>query len=794
MTAQAEPRILILDDDAAHGASVALLLKAHGYQADTLSVPAEGLRTLRERRHQVLILDLNMPQITGLDVLAFVADQKVDIKTIVVSGESAVGSVTPILRLGAYDYLPKPYNPQQLLTSVGNAVARWRLEVENRAMAARADADYRLRSFLVDASPDVIYMLDPFGRFSFVNDRLEDVLQQSPEAVQGRPWYEVLGDRLSRQLRYRFNERRTGERATRNFEFDYVDPTGEPRILEISATGLYEQRTETRTGRFTGTYGVMRDVTESRRVARELAQSRRKFEGLFMNSPDAVYIARLRDGHLIECNARFQELQAALGASDAETDAVIFARPGERQALLDGLEAAPEHLTMTVLREGPDGPQYFELNARALELDGEPCVLAALRDRTEERRAERDRLNLQNQLQQASKMEAIGQLAGGIAHDFNNILASIIGYAELIQSARDRLADDTVDSYLGEVVTAGHRARDLISQMLTFTRANRGAPQPVDIAEAISDVSRMLRAAIPASIDVTTDFADELPRVYADPVQLQQIIINLLVNARDAIDGEGRIRVEARRDGQNEGCAACGKRLADEHIVLSVSDTGHGIPEETRARIFEMYFTTREPGKGTGIGLWLINNLVHEYDGHVTLRSSAGAGTTFEVHLPAVLPAAAQAAPSPAEPALQLPAGRVVVVDDEVSVGNYIGEVLRDGGFNVVLFNESPAALRYLESNGTDVAALLTDQIMPVLTGAELAERVRQLRPELPIALITGYSRDADLEKIRALGIDQVLRKPFRIDELLDTVRALLDLPPASPRRAAAELAAGDVG
>jgi CheY-like chemotaxis protein len=168
------------------------------------------------------------------------------------------------------------------------------------------------------------------------------------------------------------------------------------------------------------------------------------------------------------------------------------------------------------------------------------------------------------------------------------------------------------------------------------------------------------------------------------------------------------------------------------------------------------------------------------------------AGTTFEVHLPAVLPTEAQ--PTAAEPvAAPAPqAGRVVVVDDEVSVGNYIGEVLRDGGFDVVVFNESPAALRYLESNPADVAALLTDQIMPVLSGAELTERVRQLRPELPIALITGYSRESDFDKIQALGIDQVLRKPFRIDELLDSVRAMLDLAPASPRRATADVVTGD--
>ncbi len=786
MTEQADPRILILDDDAAHGTSVSVLLKANGYDADTLSSPVTAFEQLRTGRYRLLILDLNMPGITGLDVLEFLASQQLDIKTIVVSGESSVTTVTPILRLGAYDFVPKPYNPQQLITSVANAAARCKLEDENRTMAAQAEADHKLHSFLVDASPDLIYMLDPEGRFSFANHRLRDFFARSPEDVGGRLWSEVLGDKLSRELSHRFNERRTGERATRNYEFDYLRAGEQPRIFEVSATGLYEQRTEAQTGRFTGTYGVLRDVTESRRIARELEQNRRKFQGLFMNSPDAVYIARMHDGRLMETNARLRDVQHELDAAEAETDAFVFANPEERSEFMAGLESSPDRFTMTVLREAPDGPRYFELNARALSLDDEPCVLATLRDRTDERRAERDRLNLQNQLQQASKMEAIGQLAGGIAHDFNNILASIIGYTELVQSSRKRISEEMVDSYLGEVVTAGHRARDLISQMLTFTRANRGDPQPVDLSEAISDVSRMLRAAIPSNIDVQTEFAEGLPMVYADPVQLQQIIINLLVNARDAIEGEGRIRVQAHQNRQKDPCAACGKSLTEPHIVLSVSDTGHGISEAVRGRIFEMYFTTREPGKGTGIGLWLINNLIHEYNGHVTVSSNPGGGTTFEVHLPVVrsTATAGSAAPTMGETT----GGRVVVVDDEVSVGNYMGEVLRDGGFDVIVFNESPAALQYLEEHGEQIAALLTDQAMPTLTGAELTERARQLLPQLPIALITGYTRDEDLQKLQALGINQVLKKPFRIDELVDTVRKLFAARPGATTRVKPEL------
>jgi PAS domain S-box-containing protein len=783
---QSDPRILVLDDDAGHGASVRELLAMSGYQAEASADASESMRRLQAGEFQILVLDLNMPQISGLDVLEFLSDNEVQVKTIVLSGETSVSSVTPVLRLGAYDYLPKPYEPQQLLTSVANAAESFRLEAENRAMATQAEADHAMHEFLVTASPDLIYVLDDKGRFNFVNKPVTQIFDSAPADVAGLAWQDVVGPDLAAQLRYHFDERRTGDRATRHFEFEYRPDPNTCRILEFSARGLYEDGDNA--GQFIGTYGVLRDVTEARRTARELAQSRLKFYGLFMDSPDASYIARLNDGRLLEANESFRDIQSRLGVRGEDTDAFLFPNAQTRLEFVRRLTAEAEPKTIALDRETLDAVYHLELTAKALTLNDEPCLLATVHDRTDARRAERDRLNLQNRLQQASKMEAIGQLAGGIAHDFNNILASIIGYAELIQNSRQRFTAEQVNGYLDQVITAGHRARDLISQMLTFTRARRRAPQPVDVAGAINDVSRMLRAAIPSYIDVHTEIEEELDSVHADPVQLQQIIINLLVNARDAIEGPGRILVNLQRGRQHGQCAACGESLEGEHIVLSVTDSGHGIPEVVRQRMFEMYFTTREPGKGTGIGLWLINNLIHEYQGHVTVSSKVGQGTTFEVHLPT---ATGTARPSEEESVTQEPeakVGRVMVVDDEISVGNFIGEVLRDAGYDVVLFNESPSALRHLQAHCRDVAVLITDQNMPLMNGQELAEQAKSLKPDLPVVLITGFTSSHQAQQWRRLGLDGFLTKPFRIDELLDTVASLV--PDATP--AAGDSQAGD--
>ncbi len=774
MSVVAEPKILILDDDAAHGDSVRALLASQHYSAEATTDAAGAMQRLQRGEFQVLILDINMPRISGIDVLEYLADHEVTVKTIVLSGESSVHTITPILRLGAYDYLPKPYEPQQLLTSVANALERCRLEMENRSMAARVEAEHALHELLVNSSPDLIYVLDEHGRFTFANRPLNEVIAHAPKEVTGRPWQEVLGEELASALRHHFDERRTGERATRHFEFDYRPAADELRVLEFSATGLYEGRDDTRTGRFVGTYGVLRDVTEVRRTARELAQSRLKFYGLFMDSPDASYIARLDDGRLLEANRSFRRIQALLGAEGHDSDAFLYPDAATREAFVHRVALGSEPKTVALDRQSASGMRHLELTGKTLILDDQLCLLATVHDRTHVRQAEMDRLNLQNRLQQANKMEAIGQLAGGIAHDFNNILASMIGYAELVQGSRARFSPEQTDSYLNEVISAGNRARDLISQMLTFTRAHRGDPRPVDVAAAINDVSRMLRAAIPAHIDIHTEIDADLAAVNADPVQLQQIIINLLVNARDAINGPGLIRVALRRGRQHEPCAACGERLGGAHVVLSVTDSGHGISEAIRDRMFDMYFTTREPGKGTGIGLWLINNLIHEYRGHVTVSSDVGRGTTFEVHLP-VADAVPDAAVDPVEtePA-RAAGGLVLVVDDEVSVGNFMGEVLRDAGYEVRVFNESPSALRYLQAHADQVAVLITDQNMPLMNGKELAEQAKARVPDLPVALITGFATGQQAQQWKRLGLDAFLAKPFRIRELLDTVAALM--------------------
>jgi len=767
----------VVDDDPVHARSVQELLSAYRLEAKVLHKSSTTIDELAQGNYDLLLLDLDMPEMPGIEVMRNMRENQLQTRTIILSGESSLDNVTPILRLGAYDFIRKPFEPEALIACVNRALAQTRLERENAEISARADASNRLHRFLIEASPDLIYVLDEHGQFRLANNQLRDLFDYDAATLKGQPWQSLFTNEVPDTIAHHFNERRTGDRATHQFEFDYVDGRGAMHILELSAIGLYEESNSTTDG-FAGTYGILRDVTKGRRTARQLAESQRKFQGLFMHSPDAAFISTLDDGHILESNENFKRIALAIEEElpeykrDELSDHNLWPTIDQREDFIAALRNNGEQQLIDIEHSLMGEIRYFHISGRLIDLDGDEAVLATIRDVTNEKRAQQDRLQLEGQLQQASKMEAIGQLAGGIAHDFNNILASIIGYTELVQKARKRLPAETVEKYLGEVVDAGKRARELISQMLTFTRAIRGDAKRVHISDTIDDVSRMLRAAIPTTINISRDFDKNTPEVLIDPVQLQQIVINLLINARDAIDGHGDVDVELHEINIEKPltCASCESRVTGRWVELGVADNGEGIKQEMLQKIFDMYVTTREPGKGTGIGLWLIHTLVHEYGGHIQLTSTPGKGTRFGILLPD-----ADAAETAQSPRVRVSAlgidGEVLVVDDDVSVSKYLAEVLRDGGYDVRVFNDSSAALGYLEDNVNQLSVVVTDQIMPQVSGLQLSRRAKELRPDLPIILITGYTHTSDLMQVQELGLESCMKKPFRMDDLLLELR-----------------------
>jgi PAS domain S-box-containing protein len=381
--------------------------------------------------------------------------------------------------------------------------------------------------------------------------------------------------------------------------------------------------------------------------------------------------------------------------------------------------------------------------------------------------------HLQRQLIQSQKMEAIGTLAGGIAHDFNNILSAILGYAELAMYAIPEGSPGRHD--VSEVIKAGNRAKDLVKQILTFSRKTEQDFKSVDIAPLLKEALKFLRASLPSTIDIRTHISTENARVLCTPTMIQQILMNLCTNAAQAMKDSGGIldvslthtEIEATEINKHPGL------LPGPHLRLTVGDTGPGIEPVLLARIFDPYFTTKEKGEGTGLGLSVVHGIIQTLKGSVQVDSHPDGGAIFHVFLPCT---ASEDEPT-ATPPISLPTGneRILLADDEDALAAMGKQMLEHLGYHVTVRTDSFDALDTFQSHPQDFDLVISDKTMPRMTGFELAERIKMIRPHIPIILCTGYSDEIEVERAAALGISRMVMKPLGMNELADAVRSALD-------------------
>jgi PAS domain S-box-containing protein len=391
--------------------------------------------------------------------------------------------------------------------------------------------------------------------------------------------------------------------------------------------------------------------------------------------------------------------------------------------------------------------------------------LAVVQDRTESK-------SLEEQLRQAQKLEALGRLAGGVAHDFNNLLSVIMGYSEVTLHKLDR--DSPIYTSVEEVKKAGERATALTRQLLAFSRKQVLQPKVLDLNEVVVGMDRMLRRMIGEDVDLVTRLTPELDRVECDPGQVEQIIMNLVINARDAMPEGGRVLLETAnvvfdRETDNRADARSGH-----HVALTVTDTGHGMDEATRARIFEPFFTTKGPEKGTGLGLSTVYGIVKQSGGDVWLYSEPGCGTTFKVYLPSASksPLPATAVPSQA---LRTGTETVLLVEDEASVRDLVRLMLASAGYRVLPTGDVDAALDHCRDHEGPIHLMLTDVVMPKMGGRQLADAARSIRPDLKVLYMSGYTDEAVVQHGVANPLETFLEKPIRKADLLERIRSALD-------------------
>lgn len=370
-----------------------------------------------------------------------------------------------------------------------------------------------------------------------------------------------------------------------------------------------------------------------------------------------------------------------------------------------------------------------------------------------------EEVKLEKQLQQAQKMEAIGTLAGGIAHDFNNLLGVILGYTELARE--DAPPKSKYSEDLDKVLTAGHRAKELVAQILAFSRKDKIKRIPIQIQSLIKETLKMLRPTIPSTIKIEDAIDPECGLVLVDPTQINQILINLCTNANHAMETTGGLlKIILQNTRITSSDTPYGTSLkAGEYVELIVSDTGTGIHPSQINKIFDPYFTTKDIGKGTGMGLAIIHGIVGSYDGAITVESKPGNGATFHVYFPVV---EEEEQPQPAAPeAMPSGTGNILFVDDEEMLAEMGKEMLERLGYNVTMRQSSLGALTTFQNNPQDFDVVITDQTMPGMTGSDLARRLLQIRPDIPIILCTGYSNIVNEKSAKSLGIKEFAMKPL---------------------------------
>ncbi|HVD77626.1 MAG TPA: response regulator [Vicinamibacteria bacterium] len=385
------------------------------------------------------------------------------------------------------------------------------------------------------------------------------------------------------------------------------------------------------------------------------------------------------------------------------------------------------------------------------------------------------RKDLEAQLTQAQKMEAVGRLAGGVAHDFNNLTTAILGYSELM--LRRLGPDDPLRRHVAEVTRAAERAAALTRQLLAFSRKQLLQPKVLDVAEVLEHSRGLLERLIGEDVELVTRGEPGVGRVRADPVQLDQVILNLAVNARDAMPRGGRLVLEASNADLDEDYAHEHVTVRPgRYVMLAVSDTGHGMDKETQQRIFEPFFTTKEMGKGTGLGLSTVYGIVQQSGGYVWVYSEVGRGTTFKIYLPRVEDEADRPPPVAEPPAARaITSGLVLLVEDEASVRELLRELLETAGYSVLEASRPGEALRIAQARAEPIQLLITDVVMPEMTGPELARRLAEMRPGLRMLFLSGYTEGVVVDKGLLGEGAHFLQKPFTGEVLEAKVREVLD-------------------
>ena len=703
---------------------------------------ADFLDSLRDFAPDIVLSDFSMPQFNAMDALHLLHDSPHDVPFILVTGSQSEEVAVACMKEGVDDYILKT-SLKRLPSAVLNALQKQDAEREReRARVALQRSEEHFRS-LIENALDIITVLSPEGYFRYASPSVRG-LGFKPEDLVGKSIFGFVNPDDAREVSDILNNTLQHPGEVRTFEFLFRHADGSWRVLEAIGKTSSEAR-------LSGIVLNARDVSE-RKQAEVAIEKLAAFPRL---NPNPIFELNA-DGHLTYFNQAAEAMAKSLGKTPAE-----MLPPDGPQIVRECLASGANNFR----RETTIGNRILAWSF--FPIIPTQAVHCYAVDMTE-------RLNLESQLRQSQKMESIGQLAAGVAHDFNNILTIIQGYSGLLLARKDLPPD--YSEPIEQMSLAAERASSLTKQLLMFSRKQVMQPQDLDLNDVISHLTKLLRRVLGEDITLHFNYSPDVPLVLGDSGMIEQVLVNLAVNARDAMLRGGRLSIGTEPFNITpEYIRANPEARLGHYVCLRISDSGCGISQENLAHIFEPFFTTKEIGKGTGLGLATVYGIIKQHSGWIEVLSELGRGTTFRIFLPA---SNAERAVGTIEPDTRVRGGteRILIAEDEPELRSLVREILENYGYQISEAGSGPEALRIWEKNSGQFDMLLTDIVMPGnMTGRELGDKLKAAKPNLRILYTSGYSVDM-MEKDFTLnrGIN-FLQKPYHPLLLVRMVRDCLD-------------------
>jgi PAS domain S-box-containing protein len=799
-------RVLIAEDVEDDARLVIRELQRGGYEPTYERVEtAAAMQAALDRNNWDLVIgDYSMPHFSGPAALTLLREHDPDTPFIFVSGTIGEDVAVEAMKAGAQDYLIKG-NLRRLIPAIQRElqdadIRRERRRAQRalleRARLAELTADVGaalsqglpLRETLQRCAEALVRHLDvAFARIWLLNEATQTLELEASAGmythIDGAHSRVPVGrdkiGRIAAQRRPQLTNQVIGDPDVSDQAWaqreGMVAFAGYPLVLQDRLLGVMAMFARHALSEFVpkalaSVSSAVAVGVERKRAEAALRQSEQRFAKVFAASPIGIVITTLADGRFLDANEAFARLigrtrDEVLGHTAVELG--IVPTPADRATMVGQMRAGSAQDLDLALRAKDGSVRHVLVSLEQIEIGGEPCLVGLVHDVTQARL-------LEQQLRQSQKMEAVGRLAGGVAHDFNNLLTVITSYSDLLLDSFG--PDDTRREDLAEIRKAAEGAAGLTRQLLSFTRQQVLQPRVLDVNATVRNTEGLLKRLVGEDVQVVATLAAGLGMVKVDPTHLEQIIMNLAVNARDAMPEGGRLTLEtANTEMDEEYVRGHATARPGRYVVLAVSDTGIGMDAQTQARMFEPFFTTKEPGKGTGLGLATVYGVVKQAGGFIWVYSEPGRGTSFKIYLPRV----DEPADAPAAPAGPAPRGTetVLIVEDAAAVRTVTRQVLERQGYTVLEAPNGDAALQIAAKHHGPIHLLLTDVVMPGVSGRQLAEQLVRLRPDIAVLYVSGYTDDAVVRHgVLEAGV-AYLQKPFTADRLAHRVREVLGPP-----------------